>query len=341
MAIKCQLRHKRRYFRGAIKGIFGLIFAVYFVIPLTVYLFPSIPPSLIFLHWVRRPKDLTRPDLLEMPLTRNFYIQRETDDLMLGAWHILPQSLTAVEKPLPLGKYEEQLSDDLPIVIYYHGNAGSRATQHRRELYQVLRQLDAHVIAVDYRGYADSSYVYPTEDNLVDDAKVVYKWVKKRAGNSRVFIWGHSLGTGVATRAVKELNKEGEFPAGLILEAPFNNMSEEILHHPLTFMLQIIPWFKWATHRSLEMYNAQFDSDKHIIDVTIPIVIFHAEDDFIIPFRLGYKLYEAAVKNERKSPVNFIRFDSVQRLNHQHICRAQNLPHIVSRFLDNPEKKLS
>lgn len=33
-----------------------------------------------------------------------------------------------------------------------HGNTGSRARDHRVEMYKLLRDLDYHVVAFDYRG---------------------------------------------------------------------------------------------------------------------------------------------------------------------------------------------
>lgn len=48
-------------------------------------------------------------------------------------------------------KYEKLLSHGEPIVIYMHGNSGTRANEHRVQLYRVLQNIDCHVIAVDYR----------------------------------------------------------------------------------------------------------------------------------------------------------------------------------------------
>lgn len=39
-----------------------------------------------------------------------------------------------------------------PIVLYLHGNSGSRATDHRVELYQLLQSFNYNVITLDYRG---------------------------------------------------------------------------------------------------------------------------------------------------------------------------------------------
>lgn len=48
-------------------------------------------------------------------------------------------------------QYEELLSHGEPIVIYMHGNSGTRANAHRVQLYHVLQDINCHVIAVDYR----------------------------------------------------------------------------------------------------------------------------------------------------------------------------------------------
>lgn len=47
--------------------------------------------------------------------------------------------------------YEQLLSHGEPIIIYMHGNSGARANKHRLELYNKLRDINCHVIAVDYR----------------------------------------------------------------------------------------------------------------------------------------------------------------------------------------------
>lgn len=83
-----------------------------------------------------------------------------------------------------------------PIVLYLHGNTGSRANSHRVDLYKTLRKLGYHVIALDYRGFADSSDISPTEDGCVNDAFAMYRYIKNLA-HTPVFIYGHSLGNAI------------------------------------------------------------------------------------------------------------------------------------------------
>lgn len=63
------------------------------------------------------------------------------------------------------------------------------------------------------------------------DVIYVYNWIANKT-NARIFIWGHSLGTGLSLHALALLEKENRRPYGLILESPFNNMKDEITEHP-------------------------------------------------------------------------------------------------------------
>jgi len=129
--------------------------------------------------------------------------------------------------------FEETLRNiHLPIVLYLHGNTGSRAAQHRIDLYKVLSRLNYQVIAFDYRGYSDSENTPPTEIGCVKDAIAVYKYILSLT-DSPVFLWGHSMGTAVATHMLANLNNVDILgPRGVILESPFNNLRDEINEHP-------------------------------------------------------------------------------------------------------------
>lgn len=113
-------------------------------------------------------------------------------------------------------------------------------------------------------GYGDSSPVEPSEGGLVEDGIFMYKWLEKQANGNPLFVWGHSLGTGwvvklnqscmlivlfitlallfsistfillsVSSHALAILSSEGSESYGLVLEAPFNNMRDELRGHPL------------------------------------------------------------------------------------------------------------
>jgi pimeloyl-ACP methyl ester carboxylesterase len=83
----------------------------------------------------------------------------------------------------------------LKFILYLHGTTGDRSNYHRCILYEQLSQLGLHVIALDYRGYGDSTGD-PTEENVVKDALFTYEYFLKLAPHATFYIWGHSLGTG-------------------------------------------------------------------------------------------------------------------------------------------------
>lgn len=62
---------------------------------------------------------------------------------------MLPKSLIGKD----FKKAEDAFSaGSLPIIVYLHGNSGSRAGSHRIELYKILQSLEYHVLTLDYRG---------------------------------------------------------------------------------------------------------------------------------------------------------------------------------------------
>lgn len=82
-----------------------------------------------------------------------------------------------------------------------------------------------------FLGYGDSTDKIPSEEGVVDDLMTVIEWVKNHT-SARIFLWGHSLGTGVSTHALDILGQRKVGVDGLILEAPFNNIRDEIKEHP-------------------------------------------------------------------------------------------------------------
>lgn len=82
------------------------------------------------------------------------------------------------------------------------------------------------------KGYADSTEAQLSEPAVVNDAVQLYKWLKRKT-QSKIYVWGHSLGSALSTHTVARLKDEGLVPSGLVLEAPFTTMKDEIPCHTL------------------------------------------------------------------------------------------------------------
>ncbi|XP_059504374.1 lysophosphatidylserine lipase ABHD12 isoform X2 [Stegostoma tigrinum] len=248
--------------------------------------------------------------------------------------HTVPASLWKEAQGKDQMWYEGTLALGQPIILYFHGNAGTRGGDHRVQLYKVLSTQGYHVVAFDYRGWGDSEGT-PSERGMTVDAVYTYNWLKARSGKSSVYIWGHSLGTGVATNVARHLCMEDTPPDALILESPFTNIREEAKSHPFSLIYRYLPGFDWFFLDPITESGIIFPSDENVQHITCPLLILHAEDDAVIPFHLGRKLYDiASSKGNRK--VQFVPFHKDLGYRHKYIYKSPQLPHILRKFLSDP-----
>lgn len=73
----------------------------------------------------------------------------------------------------------------------------------------------SNVVAIDYRGYGDSTGE-PSQAGLITDARTAWDWVSSKieaaGGNAEenIIVAGHSLGTGVTSALAGQLADEGQ-----------------------------------------------------------------------------------------------------------------------------------
>ncbi|XP_011152504.1 monoacylglycerol lipase ABHD12 isoform X3 [Harpegnathos saltator] len=316
------------------------------LLPIIFHYSYTIQKKILFLNFVQWPlkTDFSDPGSVGLEGARNFYLHTD-QQVKIGIWQILPRSLLNNSIPATDEAYEKLLSNaKYPVFLYMHGNSGNRASSHRVELYKLFQDLDYHVICFDYRSYGDSDVVELSELGVVTDSKYVLEWVLKKVNSTvPVFVWGHSLGTGVSTHVLALLAAENIQPTGLFLEAPFNNIADELTEHPFAQLFKHLPWFHWVIVEPFYNNNLRFESDKHISKIECPIMILHAEDDGIIPFFLAEKLYHAAINSfgNNTDRIQMIKIDSSYGLGHKYICRYKELPDIIKTFVAKTYKNLT
>ncbi|KAB5562014.1 hypothetical protein PHYPO_G00013100 [Pangasianodon hypophthalmus] len=320
-----------------LRRIFLWVLGIYIAIPFVIKLCPSIQAKLVFLNFVRVPYfiDLKKPLDQGLNHTHNLYLQPE-EGVHIGVWHTVPALLWKEAQGKEGNWYESKLQSSHPVMLYLHGNAGTRGGDHRVQLYKVLSSLGYHVVTFDYRGWGDSEGS-PSEGGMTQDALFLYQWLKQRIGNKPLYIWGHSLGTGVATNlapgvCVTEVRTP---PDAVILESPFTNIREEAKSHPFSMVYRYLPGFDWFFLDSITANDIQFPSDENVNHMSCPVLILHAEDDPVVPFHLGKQLYNIAAQSKSLNghKVQFIPFPSTQGYRHKFIYRSPQLPHILSDFL--------
>lgn len=320
-----------------IKGCALIYLIVFVIMPVIFHYSYCLQRKILFLNFVYWPfkTDFSDPKSAGLEGARNFYLSTD-QQVKLGAWQILPRSLIDNSSSMTDEDFEAALSNaKRPVFLYMHGNSGHRASLHRLELYKLFQDMDYHIICFDYRSYGDSDAADLSEEGVVSDSKYVVEWLLKKVnGSAPIFVWGHSLGTGVSTHVLALLAAENIQPTGLFLEAPFNNIADELTEHPLSQVFKHLPWFHWMIVEPFYKNNLRFESDKHISNIECPIMILHAEDDGVIPFFLAEKLYQAALnqKNVTKE-IEMVRIKSSYGLGHKYICRYKELPDIIQRFI--------
>jgi fermentation-respiration switch protein FrsA (DUF1100 family) len=197
------------------------------------------------------------------------------DGVQLGAWHHLPESASTDGSE---AGFDAALKAPGFVCLFFHGNGGHRG--HRTDLYRTLSALGLHSVNIDYRGYGDSAGS-PSEEGLTTDARTAWAWVTGRGvPPGRVVLYGESLGCAVAIRLAMELCEAGTPPAGMVLEAPFSSMTDAAANHYWFIPVRLIALDRWP-------------SDRRIGKVTCPVLHFHGRRDWVVPFKLGKRLFEA------------------------------------------------
>ncbi|AXB77903.1 alpha/beta hydrolase [Novosphingobium sp. P6W] len=159
-------------------------------------------------------------------------------------------------------------------ILFFHGNGDSlpgaaMATRH-------LAASGYGVLLADYRGYAGNPGT-PTEAGLLQDGRAAVDFLARRGtASDAVVLMGASLGSGVAARMAAE-----HAPAALVLVSPFTSLPDA--------GAAALPWVPVRT-----LMRDRFDNLGAITRVRAPVLVLHASDDRVIPFRQGAALVAAA-----------------------------------------------
>lgn len=318
------------------KSAVAFVAAAYVAVPVVLYLFPWLLGHVIYSHLARFPLfvDLSRPETI-LNHTCNRYFTTEPG-VSVGVWHTLPVSQWRAAAGKGPEWYKEALGDGSPVIIYLHGNLGTRAIPHRVELVKILSAAGYHVLSLDYRGFGDSSGE-PSEAGLTTDALHLYRWAKRHSGGGLVSLWGHSLGTGVATNTAVKALEQGSVVDAVILEAPYTRIGDVVATHPLAKLYMFLPGFESLVWNILEMNDIVFANDENLKTMTSPLLLLHAEDDKIVPYHMGQKLHhislQARKQREAEAEVEMVSYSAHLGYSHDNIYLDPDLLNVLGRFL--------
>jgi abhydrolase domain-containing protein 12 len=261
---------------GSCGNFFITAMLAYFGVCVVVCLSSYLQSRLLYLSFVKSPfEDLTQLEQYGLSNARNINITTE-DGLLLRGWHIAAANINICRTSSDLLLQDDACFDRAAarsdrIVLFLHGNAGTRGKSHRLEaMKQLSAYLHADVVTFDYRGFGDSEG-YPSEFGTHLDARAMIRWIRQILDRSNsellgysdqairqpsahsynqsrfpfLYIYGHSLGSAVAAALAHEITLTyPEAIRGLILDAPFTSVKDIALTMPVLLPFRVFPVVK-------------------------------------------------------------------------------------------------
>jgi uncharacterized protein len=193
---------------------------------------------------------------------------------------------------------DEKEKQDTPslCLLLFHGNAGNISDRLSKAQAWVKRGVS--VLLIDYRGYGKSEGKIDKGNDLFQDARAAFNWLKteKNYSSDRMILYGESIGSVPAV----ELASHEAFKA-VILEAPFTSLKEVAKRH-----YGIVPDFA--------IQDFLLDNESKITSLKSPLFILHGTDDEVVPFEMGRRLFDKApdpkdfleVKNAHHNDISMV-----------------------------------
>ncbi|XP_018496749.1 monoacylglycerol lipase ABHD12 [Galendromus occidentalis] len=317
--------------------LIALVLLIYIGVPLSINLSTTVRRQILFLSFLTSSEGLSDPESFGLNCSRNFFTTSDPG-VRIASWYMQSQDM-------PCFADKEWFPGNSSTVLYLHGITRTRSARNRLELMQKMAgRVKTHVVAIDYRGFGDSTNETPSLSGVVNDSLAAYKRLRNIMPNSKIIIWGHSLGTSVTMYLARKLHEQDDDPAAIILEAALDSVGNVIVHNRLSKPFKWIPWFD-------EIFVKPFENDPAVdfnstaqassLNPKVPMLMLHAEDDQTIPFENGFSLYET-IRDARKgvenaAPVTFVPFRAAHGFGHSSIVFYGKLSDLVLGFLgSNP-----
>lgn len=185
------------------------------------------------------------------------------DGTRLGGWYLPPQDSTVDRDRRPS-----------PALLWFYGNGETIGA-----IWPILRDFrppGTALLVVDYPGYGANDG-RATEAGLYEAADAAYAALASRpeVDASRIFVYGRSLGSAVATHTA------ARHPvAGLVLESPFTSAREMARRHYALFPRFIL--------------RLGLDNLGRIRGIRCPVLVFHGTADRLVPTAMGRQLAASA-----------------------------------------------
>jgi hypothetical protein len=178
-------------------------------------------------------------------------------------------------------------------LVHFHGNGGSACESLLAA--EKLMDLPLAFALVEYPGYESDGEI-TSQESLLENGLAAFDLIQGDKPSLPVFLFGESLGTGVATYVASKRKTQG-----LVLQSPYTSTLEvgrqRYPYFPVRYLMHnTFPASEWAPM------------------VKAPVLVLHGSDDRTIPFLFG----EAQSKNFR----NLSRFVRLEGVGHNDIAEG-------------------
>lgn len=178
------------------------------------------------------------------------------------------------EDGLKLDAWYHPAKENGPVILYFHGNAGT--LNNRAHRFKTFVDMGYGVFAPEYRGYGQNPG-RPSGRLLAEDGLSAWKsLIQKGVAPKQIVVMGESLGTYIATQVATH-----EAVAGLVLDAPFTSVAD--------VGAQRLPALPVKA-----LIRNQLDTSALISHLTVPLLVLYTTRDTTVPPSQSQKIYESA-----------------------------------------------
>lgn len=212
-------------------------------------------------------------------------------------------------------------------ILYFGGNGFSLWNRSTSDVINLFTGLKLNLMLIDYRGYGRSEGT-PTIEGIYEDGKSAYAYLRARGDidSTRIIIYGHSIGTFVASRVGRI------YPvAGVVLEGAISNTKEM----SDVALKERAPWYlRWLVNISADSVVLGLDNIREVSLMSKPLLVLTGEKDHLAPPEMGRKVYEAA-----HCPIKY--FEIIPNGEHKdlyftnHDGRRDYYIKVISKYLDD------
>jgi fermentation-respiration switch protein FrsA (DUF1100 family) len=153
--------------------------------------------------------------------------------------------------------------------------------------------LQMNVLAFDYRGFGYSSGT-ATFDNMLPDALTIYDYLVSRPGwvPTPIFLYGHSLGAGVAIHVA-----DFRPVTGVMLESSFTSAAAAV-----PYQRAVLSWpTRWLLRLKADKTLRDFHPQpiEEIVQMSAPALFIHGSEDKQAPIWMGRKMFDTAGSSKK------------------------------------------